>query len=533
MRFPSILSALAVLAALVIYHPHIRTPERNLGSHDLEAIADLLRRDVEDIATESARTQAPATHPQSEHRQTQRHTAPATQRETQRPTERPQSTQRPQSTERPQSTQRPQSTERPTERPTERSTDRPQSTQRPQSTPEHSRETSRETFTAPTSTEPQSTPEHSRETSRETFTASTQPFSYTDTRTNPRQSQSYTSREPTHTEPHYTPPVTSYSPPIQTYTPPYTTYTSVYNPAPPPEHRTHHRSENGYTTIYISVGNRTTYYQPIYVQPTYYAPPPPITYAPDPVIYTTVYVYPDSNSNSQTYYETVTTYVSPSQQTSTTYIYQTYVAPPASTATAQSGLGAEPTQGVNPWAGSCPIPSEFVISNFVSGSGGVSLSISYNGGTFKCPNTPYNEVIYNGMNDMYCDDDGLVRVITDGSSWLWISEWSWCNAVPATSGNMPTLEASTNYTNFGYYALDCTTGTTGKQTCKQAVQDFSIPVVSYSLRGTIRFEPLDINGNYLPGCPSATNVQPIVTKTATCASVQAQNKGLTTVTIIA
>lgn len=30
------------------------------------------------------------------------------------------------------------------------------------------------------------------------------------------------------------------------------------------------------------------------------------------------------------------------------------------------------------------------------------------------------------------------------------------NEKHSTAGNMPTLEASTNYTNFGYYALDCT-----------------------------------------------------------------------------
>ncbi|KUJ15423.1 uncharacterized protein LY89DRAFT_719976 [Mollisia scopiformis] len=347
-----------------------------------------------------------------------------------------------------------------------------------------------------------------------------------DTRTNPRQT--------------FTPPTQSYTQPQQTYTPPFrttnynppppfsTTYTSVYFPNPP-QHTTHHRSENSYTTIYISVGNPTTYVQPIFVQPTYYWPPPTITLAPEPVTYTTVYVYPDTDSDLQTYYSTVTTYVVPSQETSTTYVYQTYVPPPATTA---QRPGAEPTAGVNPWAGSCPVASDFIVHNFVSNSGGVSLSISYNGGTFNCPNTPTNEVTYNGMNDMYCDDDGLVRVITDGATWLWISEWSWCSAVPATAGNMPTLEAATNYTNFGYYALDCTTGSTGIQSCTQAVQNFAIPVVSFGLGGAIGFEPLDINGNYLPGCPSVTNTQPIVTNTATCSAVQTQTTGLTTVTII-
>lgn len=67
------------------------------------------------------------------------------------------------------------------------------------------------------------------------------------------------------------------------------------------------------------------------VQPTSYIPPPSITLAPEPVTYTTIYVYPDTDSNTKTYYTTVTTYVTPSQQTVTTYVYQTYV-PPATSA---------------------------------------------------------------------------------------------------------------------------------------------------------------------------------------------------------
>lgn len=94
--------------------------------------------------------------------------------------------------------------------------------------------------------------------------------------------------------------------------------------------------------------------------------------------------------------------------------------------------GEEPaaTAAVNPWADQCPVPYHFWVNSFYSNSTFVSLTVSYNGGTFLCPNTPSNEITYNGVYDMYCDDDGLVRVITDGQSWITISEWSWCLPIP-------------------------------------------------------------------------------------------------------
>lgn len=69
--------------------------------------------------------------------------------------------------------------------------------------------------------------------------------------------------------------------------------------------------------------------------------------------------------------------------------------------------------------------------------------------------------------------------------------------------------------------------------CTQSVPNFTIPVTKFGLGGSIGFEPLDINGNYLPNCPSVTSTQPIVTNTATCASVPTKSTGLATVTITA
>ena len=92
-------------------------------------------------------------------------------------------------------------------------------------------------------------------------------------------------------------------------------------------------------------------------------------------------------------------------------------------------LAATGTAAVNPWAADCPVPTTFWVNNFVYNGTSVSLDVSYNNGTFACPNSAGNEIHYNGVYDMYCDDDGLVRVITDGFSWIWISEWSWCDVM--------------------------------------------------------------------------------------------------------
>jgi len=143
------------------------------------------------------------------------------------------------------------------------------------------------------------------------------------------------------------------------------------------------------------------------------------------------------------------------------------------------------------------------------------LTVSYNNGTFLCPSSTLNEIIYNGVYDMYCDDDGLVRVITDGFSWIWISQWSWCDVIP--TANDPVLEALANYTTFGDATLDCNTDDYGTVTdCAQNSVDFPIPVQIFDVGGSIGFEPLDTQGNFLPDCPTVTDVQPIVTNTATC-----------------
>jgi hypothetical protein len=75
------------------------------------------------------------------------------------------------------------------------------------------------------------------------------------------------------------------------------------------------------------------------------------------------------------------------------------------------------------------VPTTFYVNDFSFSNNSVILTVSYNNGTFLCPNTAANIITYNGIYDMYCDDDGLVRVLTDGFSWIWISQWSWCGAM--------------------------------------------------------------------------------------------------------
>jgi hypothetical protein len=55
----------------------------------------------------------------------------------------------------------------------------------------------------------------------------------------------------------------------------------------------------------------------------------------------------------------------------------------------------------------------------------------------------------------------------------------------------------------------------------QIGQHFAIDVQSFGIGGDIGFEPLDINGSWLPNCPQVEYVQPIVTNTATCTAAPA------------
>ncbi|KAN0112533.1 hypothetical protein V8E51_005484 [Hyaloscypha variabilis] len=300
----------------------------------------------------------------------------------------------------------------------------------------------------------------------------TQPLGRELGRPEPTTAHSYQQLQPTPPPPrstqYYVPP------PYQTYYPGQPQQTTYYQPYPTqePPHYTYHRSENTYVTIYES---NTVYYAPTYIQPTYAQP----TFSP--------------------------------------YIFPTYVAP---IVTGPNGAFPTATQAVNPWADQCPVPYHFWVNDFFSNATFASLTVSYNGGTFLCPNAPSNEITYNGVYDMYCDDDGLVRVITDGQSWITISEYTWCLPIPRPPQDLPTLEAASNYTSFDQ-AIDCEDNNYGGTVCVQIGQDFAIDVQRFGIGGDIGFEPLDINGNWLPNCPEVDYVEPIVTNTASCTAAPA------------
>lgn len=65
----------------------------------------------------------------------------------------------------------------------------------------------------------------------------------------------------------------------------------------------------------------------------------------------------------------------------------------------------------------------------------------------------------------------------------------------------------------------------GGENCIQTGVDFAIDVQSFGIGGNIGFEPLDINGNYLPNCPEVDDRQPIVTDTSTCTGAAPTNPG--------
>jgi hypothetical protein len=58
----------------------------------------------------------------------------------------------------------------------------------------------------------------------------------------------------------------------------------------------------------------------------------------------------------------------------------------------------------------------------------------------------------------------------------------------------------------------------GLLSCLQTQPNFVNPVQEFGVGGTIGFEPIDVNGNYLTQCTTVTDANPIVTDTSTCSS---------------
>ncbi|CZR61072.1 uncharacterized protein PAC_10968 [Phialocephala subalpina] len=127
-----------------------------------------------------------------------------------------------------------------------------------------------------------------------------------------------------------------------------------------------------------------------------------------------------------------------------------------------------------PWNSECPIPSKFVINNFVSvsGRGGdVSFTITYGNDTYTCP-VSGTEIFANRYYDVNCDNGSRVKVQTDGSSWISISEQFPCAALPF------------NYTSFGD-SLFCDIDDAGVLTCLQLDPNIQIPVLHYEIGSQI------------------------------------------------
>lgn len=172
----------------------------------------------------------------------------------------------------------------------------------------------------------------------------------------------------------------------------------------------------------------------------------------------------------------------------------------------------------NPYASKgCPLPTALAVSGLKStidanGNNAASVKVTYGNGTFTCPDTPGHCGTYDGLFDCNCDPDGLLRVISDGRSWLWIQEWYWCDAQEQRPTKaLQSLALTANFTSLaGYLTCDKATGT-----CAQS-RPITVPVDGYGGGGIIGFSPIDVNGTYLPNCPSQNAHSPIVTNTATC-----------------
>ncbi|CZS90632.1 uncharacterized protein RCO7_06825 [Rhynchosporium graminicola] len=181
-------------------------------------------------------------------------------------------------------------------------------------------------------------------------------------------------------------------------------------------------------------------------------------------------------------------------------------------------MTTKPPSSTNPYSATCPIPTSYTINNFISydGPGGdVALTISYGSAVFTCPNTFAHSSSSNGRFTLDCDDDGLVKIVTDGFSYINVQQKFWCDEVPKPPGSYATLQASANYT-IPAGTLFCEIDDINIRTCLQLDPDITIPVQSYTSGGTISFTPLDLEGNVLTQCPTIQSTQPIVQDPAKC-----------------
>ncbi|KAI3401467.1 hypothetical protein diail_10901 [Diaporthe ilicicola] len=198
---------------------------------------------------------------------------------------------------------------------------------------------------------------------------------------------------------------------------------------------------------------------------------------------------------------------------------------PTSSGAAASTTTASTTTNTlnNPYASlGCPLPTALAVSGLNStidsnGNNAGSVKVTYGNGTFSCPDTPGHCQTYDGLLDCNCDPDGLLRMITNGKSWIWIQEWYWCDAQEQRPTKaLSTLALTANFTSLAdYLTCDKATGT-----CTQS-KPLTVPVDGYGGGGIIGFAPININGTYLPNCPSQNAHSPIVTNTATCTAAAA------------
>lgn len=165
------------------------------------------------------------------------------------------------------------------------------------------------------------------------------------------------------------------------------------------------------------------------------------------------------------------------------------------------------------------MPKALAISDLKStidstGRNTASVKIQYGNGTFTCPGRCGS---YDGLFDCNCDPNGMLRVLSDGKTWIWVQEWYWCDAQEQRPNKAyQSLALTLNFTSLAdYVACDKAT-----KTCTQS-KPLLAPVGGYGGGGTMGFSPIDVNGNDLPNCPYRPGASPIVTNTATCTAAAA------------
>jgi len=153
--------------------------------------------------------------------------------------------------------------------------------------------------------------------------------------------------------------------------------------------------------------------------------------------------------------------------------------------------------------------------------GSEELETSYGNGAFYCPRAPGPLFYFQGNYYLQCDLNGLSGLTTDGFSTVNLKQWHYCDAAPI-NGHYAYYTIDTQANGIDISSLVTCTTEGNFRTCTQPttgpLAQFEVPVIAYTLGGTMGYLTIDQNGVYVPEsvCPQLVGGNPMVIEMDGC-----------------